>query len=185
MLIPMGVTGNATITDDSIDAVRRYLSIVYRGGLPKSGTLFSITARVAIGDTDRTTLRFDSIAVASARHRGSVQVSGEDGRFATLGLCTTGGLRLVTLAPSVTMLRVDPNPAHDRLRVVLKANDRSEVILRMVDLTGRVVQTLFSGMVEQGEVTIERDISELAPGTYLIEQSGRAGISLRAVTVRR
>jgi hypothetical protein len=78
--------------------------------------------------------------------------------------------------PDLTMA-VYPNPAHDRVQVVLPAN--GDGVIALLDLRGRV---LHSTRVVGSTVAI--DLSGYAVGTYLVQWLARDGRIARALVVR-
>ncbi len=63
------------------------------------------------------------------------------------------------------VLNVYPQPAHDRITVVLDGTDRNDLLLQLHDALGRLVTAL---PPNSGSSTVTLDIAGLAPGLYTL-----------------
>ena len=66
----------------------------------------------------------------------------------------------------------------------LRITEPGVVSLRVFDLLGRVVATVFEGRLEAGRHVVRFDASRLAPGVYLCVLTARGGSATRRMVVR-
>lgn len=77
-----------------------------------------------------------------------------------------------------------PNPAKDFTQFEYNLADRKEVNIRLMDVTGRNLQTVFSG-ISQGYQRHEINTSSLTPGIYLIHMNVEGeGTLTRKLTIQ-
>ncbi|MCX7937048.1 MAG: immunoglobulin domain-containing protein [Bacteroidota bacterium] len=82
-------------------------------------------------------------------------------------------------------LRIDPSPASESATVVLTTPTAAPAMIEVVDLSGRTVATLWSGVSGGAEQKIETNVAFLAPGMYrCILRSGTYRLSAPLVIVR-
>ena len=82
-------------------------------------------------------------------------------------------------------IHVEPQPVNARGDVVVVAPQGSRVSVEVVDLSGRVVQFLWEGIVTSGQVRLSSDWSSLAAGVYrCVVRSGNYRLSTPLVIVR-
>ncbi len=63
-----------------------------------------------------------------------------------------------------------PNPASNSSTFTLQSNSNEEFHVRLIDQLGREVETLYSGVVKEGQaVTKTIDVSQLSPGMYILD----------------
>ena len=67
------------------------------------------------------------------------------------------------------LLRVNGAPGSDAVRVTLELPAADTGELRLLDGSGRLVRTLVKARIPAGQQTYHVDLSDLAPGTYLVE----------------
>ncbi len=77
-----------------------------------------------------------------------------------------------------------PNPARSRSALKFSVPDRSDVEIGIYDLAGREAKKAFRGSVDIGWHTVDLDVSDLAPGNYMVLVSTRYGTETRLLTVR-
>jgi hypothetical protein len=82
-------------------------------------------------------------------------------------------LKTVALDPnsckSKSSLDVYPNPVYDILYIDLRLDSDSKTNAVICDMSGRYITTAFSGNMEQGSHTIQKDIKDLFPGVYYMK----------------
>jgi PKD repeat protein len=82
-------------------------------------------------------------------------------------------------------LSIYPNPATDRVRLNLELTKSQNVTLDIVDASGRVVQSPFSGFMPEGpqnmEIQLDRNVNS---GLYFIRMVGEDGVSVRKLIVQ-
>ena len=113
---------------------------------------------------------------------------GRDGRMylvADRGLWRTA--EPITVASETTPeaeseigLTTRPNPAHDRVKVVLSLAVASPVRVAVVDALGREVEVVLDGVAGAGETEVDVDTSSWPAGVYVV----RAKASARASSAR-
>ncbi|KXB97540.1 MAG: hypothetical protein AA908_06695 [Chlorobi bacterium NICIL-2] len=80
---------------------------------------------------------------------------------------------------------VQPQPASERVEVVVSSPAGAMVTVEVVDLSGRVVGQLWQGVVQGTHQRVEADCSQLASGVYrCVLRSGRYRVSTPLVIVR-
>lgn len=80
---------------------------------------------------------------------------------------------------------VQPQPASERVEVVVSSPAGAMVTVEVVDLSGRVVGQLWQGVVEGTSQRVEADCSQFASGVYrCVLRSGRYRVSTPLVIVR-
>ena len=80
---------------------------------------------------------------------------------------------------------VAPNPTSGLARVNLKLRESITGSVSVVDLYGRVVQTVYSGRLAVGETQFQLETSGLSNGTYVIRLTGRGGVLSQRFVVAR
>jgi hypothetical protein len=81
-------------------------------------------------------------------------------------------------------LTVAPNPVKERLRIHAVPSQAGDVVIRLLDVSGRNVQTVYSGNAGTSGVQLSADVSALPAGCYLLEAAGPAGSSTQRVIVQ-
>lgn len=81
-------------------------------------------------------------------------------------------------------LTAAPNPVKERLTVNLTPSKAGPVVVRLLDLSGRSVQTLYSGSAGWKGLQFSADVSALPAGCYLLEVAGEAGKRTQRVIVQ-
>lgn len=80
--------------------------------------------------------------------------------------CREAGTQEETV--TVSDVTVYPNPAHDKVNVQFNAEEKTDYVLNLLDLSGRVISTSHA-TAEKGINTSEMDLSRLAKGVYMAE----------------
>jgi IgA Peptidase M64/Secretion system C-terminal sorting domain len=70
--------------------------------------------------------------------------------------------------PNQISISVFPNPSIDKLNVEIDLENSSNLSMELVDLTGKILQTIPNKEVQEGKTTSTFDVSKLAAGTYII-----------------
>lgn len=84
---------------------------------------------------------------------------------------------------SFSGLSVYPNPANADVNVTFEMKTDGEVIVDVVDLTGRVIKTVFNGNLQSGAVIQTFNTSEIAEGNYLVRISSRGNVTHQNLSV--
>lgn len=87
---------------------------------------------------------------------------------------------------NLTLVSLSPNPANDLLNVKVSLERTSNVVATLTDVTGRVVSTLYSGMMTAGKNSVSINTNDLSAGIYFINVKAADGnmVSTRFVIAR-
>lgn len=78
-----------------------------------------------------------------------------------------------------------PNPATDNVRLRLDLTESQDVRIDIVDASGRVVQSPFSGIMTSGTQSLEIQLDpSLTTGMYFVRLTGEEGIAVRKLIVK-
>jgi hypothetical protein len=84
----------------------------------------------------------------------------------------------------ISSLRIDdpfPNPVNDRLNVSITSDITQKMEIRLMELSGRKIETVWTGVITPGENQTAFDISQVKPGVYLLEFHTPAGTETRKI----
>jgi Leucine-rich repeat (LRR) protein len=84
------------------------------------------------------------------------------------GVCEAGGLRLTTTARAVSLTAVSPNPVKDAAEISYAVREDGLVVLDLIDMQGKVMQTLVSADHAPGEYLLGMETRNLPSGTYFL-----------------
>jgi hypothetical protein len=99
------------------------------------------------------------------------------------GAVAAGGALSARVANTPVDVQVYPNPATSFVRINLEPFAQQAVEVQVFDATGKLVQSLFSGLAEQTQ--LEWNAADVAPGLYLIRTvAGEQTISTPITVVR-
>jgi hypothetical protein len=92
-----------------------------------------------------------------------------------------------TKPSEVSLLRVYPNPFNPTLRITYSVSHRTKCTLRIYDMLGKRILTLFEGMKEAGTYSTELDgkVQNLASGTYLLRLEAAGTVRSSKVVLAR
>ncbi len=88
-----------------------------------------------------------------------------------------------TDAPSARGIDLYPNPARDRFTLSVRLDRRARVAIRLYDLAGRLVRSLYDGEDQAGLTEHAFGASDLAAGTYLIHATLDGKLQSRLVQI--
>jgi hypothetical protein len=91
-----------------------------------------------------------------------------DGRFTLLGICRSGGPRLLDVSAVPPLLEVRPNPVNTDARLRYRVADDGHVVITLHTLDGREARELLNAQVTAGDYEIPLPVIGLASGTYLL-----------------
>jgi hypothetical protein len=74
-----------------------------------------------------------------------------------------------------------PNPVKDRLNVTLISDIRQKMEIRLMELSGRELETVWTGVITPGENQTTFGISDVNPGVFLLEFSTQSGKEARKI----
>ncbi len=128
--------------------------------------LATLALKATLGRMESTPLRVVSFEWIDANTDVPTQIT--DGSFTLRGLCRDGGVRLYDPNGEIAIKSVSPNPSSGDVRIVYSLSESGEHRLRVVDLTGREVRTVFAGAFVPGEYAVQVGVGELSSGTYYL-----------------
>ncbi len=91
----------------------------------------------------------------------------DDLKAVRMGLATSAEEEIADIPNSVTLEQNYPNPFNPSTKISFGLPQRSEVSIKIYDMLGREVATLYSGVKGQGFHTLNFDASALSSGMYL------------------
>ena len=95
--------------------------------------------------------------------------SGFIGEWSTIGTFSTGvSMKSIQEDNLINSIRVYPNPTHSNITVSFTANSAQQTTLKVLDMTGRVVKVI-QASTQEGENTLEVNMSELSAGMYTLQ----------------
>ena len=80
---------------------------------------------------------------------------------------------------------VVPNPTNGPARITLNLRESMTGLVTVLDLNGRLVQTVYSGKLPAGEKQFQLETDGLASGTYIVRLAGRGGVLSQRFMVTR
>ncbi|MGK0407641.1 MAG: hypothetical protein ACJAZH_001463 [Roseivirga sp.] len=82
-------------------------------------------------------------------------------------------------------LEIYPNPAQNKVNVVLNLESRSDLTITVRDLSGRLVRTLSAKSVPAATESLSLDVSTLTTGTYIVSLiNGSASLTSKLVITK-
>ncbi|MFT5018407.1 MAG: 1,4-alpha-glucan branching enzyme [Neolewinella sp.] len=81
-------------------------------------------------------------------------------------------------------LSVSPNPSTGAVRVDFQLKSASEVTIDLMNVTGRVLQRMFSGRLGSGMQSVAVEAGLVPAGLYFLRLSDGAGTGVQAVVIR-
>ncbi len=112
-----------------------------------------------------------SVGIAPLDDPGQVP---DEGMVMGLGIVNQAGtassLREIgRLIPGLSLKAPFPNPATGQVQVQYELLESTRLNLRVIDLSGRIVENLFEGRQNPGQHNLAFDTQRLAPGQYYIQ----------------
>ena len=92
----------------------------------------------------------------------------------------TAGIEPITES---TKLSVYPNPANSDFRVDFTLEQESEVMIKIIDLTGKIILTLPVETLSAGQVSKSVNVADVAAGNYILQISINDNIENKKITV--
>ncbi len=83
------------------------------------------------------------------------------------GLIITGSVKETASSDGFILNQSYPNPTQGKTNFTYTTPKETEVRITLVDLTGKLIRTLITGRVSQGEHTVNFDASNIPSGTYM------------------
>ena len=85
---------------------------------------------------------------------------------------------------SINMEPVFPNPASAITCIPISSSEKVEISLRLLDVLGREVQSVFTGSVPVGRSNYFFHAYQLLPGTYILEMRSDNGIETQKIMIK-
>lgn len=93
---------------------------------------------------------------------------------------STAGISHINSA--VSDVTIHPNPAQGIATLTLMSSKANDATIDLVDMTGRIVKTLYAGQLQAGEHSITFDTQDITSGIYMVRVSdGKASVQRRFV----
>ncbi len=142
----------------------------------KAGTLLSTHAPVgsgnyvpAAGDWRTETVTFTAAQMSSTNARLKFVFESDGGNDIFLDdINILGGVGVNEFNTTVNTFDVYPNPAQDNTMIEFNLEDNSNVNIEMMDMSGKVVQNIYTGSLATGNHRIPVSTGELSAGIYLV-----------------
>lgn len=78
-----------------------------------------------------------------------------------------------------------PNPASENVRLRLDLTENQNIRIDVIDASGRIVQSPFSGQMTSGSQSLQIQLDRsLTPGMYFVRLTGEEGIAVRKLIVK-
>lgn len=122
-----------------------------------------------------------SVALGSRVTPLQTQLSTSSARF----ILSVDTGREPTAEEAVTLARVAPNPVRDAATLSWRLEHSETVLLEVVDLLGRVVQTVHDGRAQAGVHTARVNAQDLASGVYVVRLRAGDETRIQRLTVVR
>jgi hypothetical protein len=131
-----------------------------------SGTIAEVELIVLLGNAETTPLSIESFRWLDGSD--TVTTRSDSGTFRLDGICRIGGTRLVNTDGDVVLRPVRPSRGSDNIEIEYALAEDGHTTLEIVDMQGRVVQTLVNGAVHAGRYTATTYVGSLGSGRYLV-----------------
>jgi hypothetical protein len=131
-----------------------------------SGTIAEVELIVLLGNAETTPLSIESFRWLDGSD--SVTTRSDSGAFRLDGICRIGGTRLVNADGDVVLRPVRPSRGSDRIEIEYALAEDGATTLEIIDMQGRIVQTLVDADVHAGRYTATTYVGLLGSGRYLV-----------------
>lgn len=84
-----------------------------------------------------------------------------------------------------TSLSVTPNPAKYEVKVIFSLPSKFFIKLSLYDILGREIQTVASGIEDEGKHTIPLSVADLSPSTYYLRMEYPGGVTTQKLVITR
>jgi len=177
LLLPIDRTVPASINDRF-----KTLTINKLLSLPlQDSVIISLDFIVALGDSLGSSITIDSIWWGSSK---PIQTLKENGHFTLLNVCPEGGNRLFSTNGNSFLSVITPNPARSEINLNYGLIEEGLTELRIVDLLGRPVATVFREERKPGTYETNWNVAGLAKGKYFCILRTPSEVYYQALEVR-
>jgi hypothetical protein len=137
-----------------------------------SDVLARVVCRVVNGAVDSTLVEIEQFrwggADARAFGKQRVFVETSDTTRFTAAVCDVGGKRLVRPASATTLSRARPNPSNGETLVAFTLREAGSITLTLHDAVGKLISTVLSATLSEGDHTKTVNTAALPSGTYFL-----------------
>jgi hypothetical protein len=131
-----------------------------------SGTIAEVELFILLGNAETTPLSIESFQWLDGSD--TVTTRSDSGAFRIDGICRIGGTRLVNADGYVVLRPVRPSRGSDHIEIEYALAEDGATTLEIIDMQGRIVQTLVDGDVHAGRYTATTYVGLLGSGRYLV-----------------
>ncbi len=168
LLVPIGATPAGQLEGDA-----RVIPLPALPLLPLYDDVIAEFDFLAVlGDEEHTVLQLEKSAAVG----GEVLLREEAGHFTLTDICREGGTRLFDAGTRIGLQPNHPNPFNSETVIRFDVIERARATLRIRDMNGRVLSTLFDGEAAPGSYTVRFDAGDLPSGLYVYEL--RSGVHI-------
>jgi hypothetical protein len=158
LLVPTQSYPSAYVGDDRI--------LTVSGAIPSAamanGPLTTLEFIAALGNAPQTPITIEAFSFVE----DTAITTTINGTFSVMGLCTTGGTRLIDGSGATTLRPVRPNPVIHSAEVEYEIVEDGMTQLYLVDVLGRVTP-LVHAQLPSGRYIATFDLSMLSSGVYI------------------
>ncbi len=129
----------------------------------QNNTFGSLNFRIGLGNDSATTLRISQLKSSG----GTATITSFNGKIGVLGICRSGGARLMSPNATPTALMLSPNPVTDVITLKVQSPER-QLSIRVVDATGRELMCLYEGTLATDESQFDCSVKDLVSGVYSV-----------------
>ncbi len=182
MFLPLSIEsefGNARITKQEILGDSRIIGIRVEGDFPQEGILAKITGNVGLGETDTTSIDFNTQSIFWGKN---VSVKYLPGSLRLVDLC--GNRRIIVEDGQIKNLNISPNPANETINASLETQFSGQLYIAIFDVVGNLHYSEHY-YIEKGSWSKTINISSLPNGFYrLVVRIGEISSSIEFIVFK-
>ncbi|MBS1914318.1 MAG: SBBP repeat-containing protein [Bacteroidetes bacterium] len=160
LLIPADQSNSTIAADERIVTVRGT-----RAPNMETGELLRLEFTAALGNDSVTALRLEGFRWLDTAG-GAVSVQVQSGTFHLIGICESGGTRLLAAAGLTKIAAMRPNPATGIVEIEYDIAERGFTELYLADMRGERAATLVQGILTPGRYLVAFDTDGMPSGSY-------------------
>lgn len=135
-----------------------------------------------LGNADRTALEIISFVWTDAP---TIKTITKDGEVRILNVCREGDSVRLVRQVSATILTVYPNPASSHVVVDYTLGENGNTIIEMIDMQGKIVTTLLSGVAKAGNFSNRLNLMYVPNGSYFLRMQTPNELFTKQITVQK
>ncbi|MBS1904945.1 MAG: choice-of-anchor D domain-containing protein [Bacteroidetes bacterium] len=156
-------------TSGTVKHGTRFDTLDITGSIGADSVLARIPFVAMLGESSQSPMSVVNFAwLDDSGQPADYDVESESGTFDVLGLCTSGGTRLFDPNGVVQIARVSPNPSEKISQIDIQTIENGRTVLRITDLLGSPVTTIFDGELKPGTHTFQINTAGLSAGSYYL-----------------